>query len=188
MFQSIQTTISKVVYVLLSNSALCFVQSAACNLYSPVVTEVGDMQDGLESQAEEQRQKQARAMRRVEKLQRDLRYALQSCISTSCLHCSAVMSYTCVHICDLKVPALAILLLLLCHLSTPDGWYAAINYVSVAACISIYTYASWLKWHKISHLCVTGQRHLCQQEQRLYLLRRTSNWVLCKPVTLKCCR
>jgi hypothetical protein len=79
------------------------------------------MQDGLESQAEEQRQKQARANRRLEKLQRDLRYKLQLCISTSCLDCSAVMSCRCLQICDLQVPAVAIFLLLLCRLSTPDG-------------------------------------------------------------------
>ena len=69
-------------YVCLAfNGATCFVQSAAHNLYSPLVTEVAGMQDGLESQAEEQRQKQARAIRRLEKLQRDLRYKLQLCIS-----------------------------------------------------------------------------------------------------------
>ena len=63
------------------NGALCFVQSAVHNLYSRVLTEVGGMQDGLENQAEEQRQKQARANRRLEKLQRDLRYKLRLCVS-----------------------------------------------------------------------------------------------------------
>ncbi|DBA98148.1 TPA: Coiled-coil domain-containing protein 39 [Trebouxia sp. C0004] len=47
-------------------------QSALKPNTSPVVTEVGGMQEGLESQAEEQRQKQARADRRLERLQRDL--------------------------------------------------------------------------------------------------------------------
>ena len=136
------------------HGALCFVQSAAHTLYSPVATEVGGMQDGLDSQAEEQRQKQFRANRRLEKLQRDLRYTLQLRSFTWCLDCSAVMSCRCVQMFDLQVPAVAtFLLLLLCHLSTPDGWYAAIHYVSVAACISVqlsstagcYTYASWPK-------------------------------------------
>lgn len=63
------------------DGVLCFVQSGAHNLYSLVVRGVGGMQDGLESQAEEQRQKQARAVRRLEKLQRDLRYTLQFCSS-----------------------------------------------------------------------------------------------------------
>ena len=71
------------------------------------------------------------------------------------------MSCRCAQICDLQVPAIAILMLLLRRLPTPDGWYAAINDVLVAACISIqlssiagcYTYASWLKSLNISLVC-----------------------------------